>query len=58
MRWSSGARGRLYHLHPVRMGAVRLKSPVPVTEQLGLPIGTAPRELPVLDRRARGSRFL
>lgn len=46
------------HLYPVRVGTVRLKRAAPVAEQLGLPIGAAPRELRVLDRRERGTRFL
>jgi len=53
--------GRLYHLHSVRLGAVRLvvgaRIRVPAL-QLGLPIEAATRELPVLDERARGTRFL
>ena len=43
----------LYFMPAVRMGAVRLSSP-----QLGLAIDPGPRELPVLDREARGTRFL
>jgi len=37
----------------MRVGAVRLNSP-----QLGLAIDPGPRELPVLDREQRGTRFL
>ena len=49
------------HLHPVWLGSVRLKAEVPMRGaalQLGLPIEAATRELPVLDERARGTRFL
>ena len=58
VRRSPGPGRGLPDLSPVRVGAVRLKSAAPLAEQLGLPINAAPRELPVLDRRARGSRFL
>ena len=45
-------------LHSVWMGTVRLKHAPPQAEQLGLPIEPAARELRVLDRRERGTRFL
>jgi DNA repair photolyase len=47
-------------LYPVRMGTVRVagaRRHLPPV-QLGLPIEPASRELPVLDQRSRGTRFL
>ena len=53
--------GRLRHLHTMRLGPVRLTARARIREpaiQLGLPIEAVGRELPVLDERARGTRFL
>ncbi len=61
MLGASRQSGRLYHVHPVRLGPVRLKAEARIRApavQLGLPIQAANRELPVLDERARGTRFL
>lgn len=56
MLWPDRPRLRLPHLRPVRLGEVRVNR-LP-TAQLGLGIDVAPRLLPILDERQRGTRFL
>ncbi len=52
MRRATGAGSRVSHLPPVRLGPVRVKT------QLALALDTGPRALPIVDERARGTRFL
>lgn len=59
MRGPPRSRGVVYHLPPMRLGALRLVAAhTRERPQLALPLDPLPRSLPLLDQRERGSSFL